>query len=239
MTKILKKVQLSTEQSAPNSADPTKGTQTNPYTQKEMAILQEEGAWNGGYVEGMGYLVPIKSGIMGSYGSLVPYISSGNHEFEENLEFIHSNSCNPCPKVNFRVEWGNGYPENFDSELLEGLPLSQITVYSPVYSSGVLPFKLSGDNTDTRLIVDVEPVNSLVPTGNWFNDFNGNYSIKGSFKYNWELKGENGETIMHDDDSGINYLNGKPLINDLGQSISQISGEETHSFSYVVISSNF
>ena len=30
MNKILKKVQLSTEQSTPMSADPTKGTQTNP-----------------------------------------------------------------------------------------------------------------------------------------------------------------------------------------------------------------
>lgn len=58
MNKILKKVQLSTEQSTPKSEDPTKGTQTNPYTQVEMATLQEEGTWNGGYVEGMG-LVPM------------------------------------------------------------------------------------------------------------------------------------------------------------------------------------
>ena len=58
MTKILKKVQLSTEQSTPKSADPTKGTAENPYSQVEMATLQEEGTWNGGYVEGMG-LVPL------------------------------------------------------------------------------------------------------------------------------------------------------------------------------------
>jgi len=238
MNKILKKVQLSAEQSTPKSADPTKGTQTNPYTQVEMASLQEEGTWNGGYVEGMGYIVPIKSGIVGSYGSLVPYVSSGNHEFDDNLQFIHSNSCSPCPKVNFNIIWGNGYPENFDSELFESLPLSQITVSSPVYSSGVLPFRLTGDDADTNLKVDVESVNSLVPTGSWFNDFNGNYSIIGSFKYKWELKGEHGETIIHDELSGINFLNGRPLINDLGQFLSQISGEETHSFSYVVISSN-
>jgi hypothetical protein len=56
MTKILKKVQLSTEQSTPKSADPTKGTVTNPFTQVEMATLQEEGTWNGGYVEGQGYI---------------------------------------------------------------------------------------------------------------------------------------------------------------------------------------
>lgn len=61
MAKILKKVQLSTEQSARKSADPTKGTQTNPYTQGEMASLQEEGTWRGGYVEEIGYVVPCTS----------------------------------------------------------------------------------------------------------------------------------------------------------------------------------
>lgn len=69
MTKILKKVQLSTEQSTPMSADPTKGTQTNPYTQVEMATLQEEGTWNGGYVEGMGYIVPMMMGSDSGSGS--------------------------------------------------------------------------------------------------------------------------------------------------------------------------
>ena len=66
MNKILKKVQLCTEQSTPKSEDPTKGTQTNPYTQVEMATLQEEGTWNGGYVEGMGYIVPMMSVNSGS-----------------------------------------------------------------------------------------------------------------------------------------------------------------------------
>lgn len=80
MTKILKKVQLSAEQSTPKSADPTKGTQTNPYTQVEMASLQEEGTWNGGYVEGMGYIVPMME-ILDSSGSDVnPYIQ-GIHVF--------------------------------------------------------------------------------------------------------------------------------------------------------------
>lgn len=63
MNKILKKVQLSTEQSTPMSADPTKGTAENPYSQVEMATLQEEGTWNGGYVEGMGYIVPMMMGL--------------------------------------------------------------------------------------------------------------------------------------------------------------------------------
>ena len=66
MTKILKKVQLSTEQSTPKSADPTKGTQINPFTQEEMTTLQEEGTWNGGYVEGLGYIVPMMSMNSGS-----------------------------------------------------------------------------------------------------------------------------------------------------------------------------
>ncbi len=80
MTKILKKVQLSTEQSTPKSADPTKGTQTNPYTQVEMATLQEEGTWNGGYVEGMGYIVPMMMGSDSSGSDANPYIQ-GTHEF--------------------------------------------------------------------------------------------------------------------------------------------------------------
>lgn len=56
MTKILKKVQLSAEQSTPMSADPTKGTQTNPYTELEMRMLQVNETWPGGYVEGVGYV---------------------------------------------------------------------------------------------------------------------------------------------------------------------------------------
>ena len=74
MTKILKKVQLSTEQSTPNSADPTKGTQTNPYTQVEMATLQEEGTWNGGYVEGMGYMAPMMMNDLESSESTAPLL---------------------------------------------------------------------------------------------------------------------------------------------------------------------
>lgn len=70
MTKILKKVQLSTEQSTPKSADPTKGTQINPFTQEEMTALQEEGTWNGGYVEGMG-LVPMMA-MYDSFSSNYP-----------------------------------------------------------------------------------------------------------------------------------------------------------------------
>jgi len=56
MTKILKKVRLSAEQSTPMSADPTKGTQTNPYTELEMRMLQVNETWPGGYVEGVGYV---------------------------------------------------------------------------------------------------------------------------------------------------------------------------------------
>ena len=61
MNKILKKVQLSTEQSTPMSADPTKGTQTNPYTEQEMRMLQANETWPGGYVEEIGYVVPCTS----------------------------------------------------------------------------------------------------------------------------------------------------------------------------------
>jgi hypothetical protein len=81
MTKILKKVQLSAEQNTPKSADYKKGTQTNPFTQVEMATLQEEGTWNGGYVEGMGYVVPMMSVNSGSgseqYGTIYYFDNCG------------------------------------------------------------------------------------------------------------------------------------------------------------------
>ena len=45
MAKILKKVQLSTEQVTQKSADPTKGTLINPFTQAEMEQFQEMILW--------------------------------------------------------------------------------------------------------------------------------------------------------------------------------------------------
>ena len=55
MVKIIKKVTLNApaSTSTPSTSSgqtgvgPTKGTVTNPFTQVEMATLQEEGTWNG------------------------------------------------------------------------------------------------------------------------------------------------------------------------------------------------
>lgn len=69
MAKILKKVQLSTEQSISQSADSTKGTQSNPYTQEEMAQLQAQETWQGGYVEAMGMVPAMTDGMGASSGS--------------------------------------------------------------------------------------------------------------------------------------------------------------------------
>ena len=38
--------------------DPTKGTQTNPYTQEEFYAMLDNETWPGGWVEGMGYALP-------------------------------------------------------------------------------------------------------------------------------------------------------------------------------------
>ena len=43
MAKIIKKVTLNAPASTSTGVDPTKGTVTNPFTQVEMATLQEEG----------------------------------------------------------------------------------------------------------------------------------------------------------------------------------------------------
>ena len=69
MTKIIKKVTLNapaststpstpSASSGQTGVDPTKGTQTNPYTQEEFYSLLDLGIWSGGWVEGMGYAIP-------------------------------------------------------------------------------------------------------------------------------------------------------------------------------------
>lgn len=40
------------------SGSGSKGTASNPYTQDEFDHMVESGTWNGGYVEGMGYVLP-------------------------------------------------------------------------------------------------------------------------------------------------------------------------------------
>ena len=80
MTKIIKKVALNapaststpSTSSGQTGVDPTKGTITNPFTQVEMATLQEECTWNGGYVAGMGYIVPMMMNDLESSESTAP-----------------------------------------------------------------------------------------------------------------------------------------------------------------------
>ena len=57
MNKILKKVKLNAPASTSTGVDPTKGTQTNPYTQEEYRVMSLENDWKGGYVEGEGYVM--------------------------------------------------------------------------------------------------------------------------------------------------------------------------------------
>ena len=39
--------------------DPTKGTQENPYTQEEYYVMLGNGTWSGGWIEGVGYGLPV------------------------------------------------------------------------------------------------------------------------------------------------------------------------------------
>ena len=104
MTKILKKVQLSTEQNTSQSADPTKGTQTNPFTQEEMTQLQEEGIWNGGYVEGMG-LVPMMdtNDISSDIGK--PINIQGNNDYQSDIQYVDGQQSFT---VYFTGKWDGG-----------------------------------------------------------------------------------------------------------------------------------
>lgn len=57
MVKIIKKVKLNAPKRSSSSSDPTKGTQENPYTQEEFYAFEPD-EWPGGWVEGMGYVLP-------------------------------------------------------------------------------------------------------------------------------------------------------------------------------------
>lgn len=59
MAKIIKKVRLNAPQSKSVDTDSTKGKQSDPFTKSEMETLKAEENWNGGYVEGIGYVVPM------------------------------------------------------------------------------------------------------------------------------------------------------------------------------------
>lgn len=98
MAKILKKVQL--------SADPTKGTQENPYSQEEFAAVPE-GTWKGGYVEGAGYVAPATRGSYPDTGNvLYPgiYVDAGRFEAD------HQNYNGTGLTVT--VWWTSGYTGN-------------------------------------------------------------------------------------------------------------------------------
>lgn len=78
---MLKKVQLNTEQNEVAQIIAYKGTQSSPYPQNEFEQLIQEEVWPGGYVEGIGYVVPMasSSGLIGIWGlasDLYHYISN-------------------------------------------------------------------------------------------------------------------------------------------------------------------
>ena len=108
MAKILKKVQLSTEQSTPMSADPMKGTQENPYSQEEFAAVPD-GAWKGGYVEGAGYVAPASRGSYPDTGNvLYPGIYVDAGRFQADHQPYNG------VELEVRVWWTSGYTGNIN-----------------------------------------------------------------------------------------------------------------------------
>lgn len=139
MTKILKKVQLSAEQSTSMSADPTKGTQENPYSQEEFAAVPE-GTWKGGYVEGAGYVAPATRGSYPDTGNvLYPgiYVDAGRFKAVYN------------PGAIVTIWWTSGYtgnanlygdPDWFESNIYADVvprPSDNMVVYWEKVSDGV------------------------------------------------------------------------------------------------------
>jgi hypothetical protein len=55
MTRIIKKIKLTSEKDKVLDKDALKGTQSNPFTQDEFELMKSSNLWTGGYVEGIGY----------------------------------------------------------------------------------------------------------------------------------------------------------------------------------------
>lgn len=113
MSKIIKKIKLNASQVEQVNTDPTKGTQANPFTQEEMHQLQAQESWNGGYVESVGYSVPMMIGGMdsGTSGSneyppyletllnSIPYSVRINLPYNLQFVFTTSEAINNCPAI--------------------------------------------------------------------------------------------------------------------------------------------
>lgn len=80
MTKILKKVKLNAPASTSTGIDPTKGNVKNPYTWEEFLELLSIGMWEGGYVEGRGY-IPRNVNVVGSSIMVVPASSDSFYDY--------------------------------------------------------------------------------------------------------------------------------------------------------------
>lgn len=54
----MKTIRIYSAKPQSNDGSATKGTSSNPYTQEEYNGMLDAGTWNGGYVEGLGYVLP-------------------------------------------------------------------------------------------------------------------------------------------------------------------------------------
>ncbi|OYP63106.1 hypothetical protein [Prevotella sp. P3-122] len=52
----MKTIRMYSASSQGNNGSAAKGSSSNPYTQEEFNSMLDAGTWNGGYVEGMGYV---------------------------------------------------------------------------------------------------------------------------------------------------------------------------------------
>ena len=101
MTKILKKVKLNAPASTSTGVDPTRRSDTNPYTQEEFFKYftpPNSESWPGGWVEGMGYIPP-NVNVVGSSIMVVPS-SDPSHYYQYAFFFpidktLHHTYLNP------------------------------------------------------------------------------------------------------------------------------------------------
>ena len=114
MVKFINHIELTGLEASQQQTDPTKGTVTNPYTQEEHDAFAS-GTWPGGYVEGVGYVVPdrqvtaLESSYPDTGNVMYPgiFVEAGRFKADHQEFFgVSDNTIN--------VWWDSGFTGNFN-----------------------------------------------------------------------------------------------------------------------------
>ena len=114
MTQFRELTALSTYNGSNIQTDPTKGTAVNPYTQEEHDAFAS-GTWPGGYVEGIGYVVPdrqataLESSYPDTGNVMYPGIFVEAGAFHADNDYIGGSLI-----TDIRIWWDSGFTGNIN-----------------------------------------------------------------------------------------------------------------------------